>query len=94
MDKAVEAYKNGERIDLRTYGPLRLKRQLPCSISGFCVEKKGELHLEARIGDPDGTELLVARGTGRLEEPEKLGKEVTNQLITKGADKILELFRS
>ncbi len=63
-------------------------------ISGFCVEKKGELHLEARIGDPDGTELLVARGTGLLEEPEKLGKEVTNQLITKGADKILELFRS
>jgi len=36
----------------------------------------------------------VARGTGLLEEPEKLGKEVTNQLIKQGADKILELFRS
>ena len=63
-------------------------------ISGFCVEKNGKLHLEARIGDPDGTELLVARGTRLLEEPEKLGEEVTNQLIKQGADKILKEFRS
>ena len=63
-------------------------------ISGFCFEKRGKLHLEARIGDPDGTELLVARGTGLLEEPEKLGMEVTNQLIKQGAAKILEEFRS
>ena len=63
-------------------------------ISGFCFEKRGKLHLEARIGDPDGTELLVARGTGLLEEPEKLGMEVTNQLIKQGAAKILEEFRN
>ena len=63
-------------------------------ISGFCVEKNGELHLEARIGDPAGMELLVARGTGFLEEPEKLGKEVTNQLLKQGGVKILEEFRS
>ena len=42
--------------------------------------KNGKLHLEA-VGDPDGTELLVAQQTGLLDEPEKLGKEVTNQLI-------------
>ena len=63
-------------------------------IAGFCIEKQGKLHLEARIGDPDGTELLVARGKGSFEEPEKLGKEVTNQLIKQGAAKILEEFRS
>ena len=63
-------------------------------ISGFCVEKQGKLHLEARIGDPDGMELLVAQGTGFLEEPEKLGKEVTDQLLKQGGAKILEEFRS
>jgi hydroxymethylbilane synthase len=63
-------------------------------ISGFCVEKQGKLHLEARIGDPDGIKLLVAQGTGFLEEPEKLGKEVTDQLLKQGGAKILEEFRS
>ena len=63
-------------------------------ISGFCFEKQGKLHLEARIGDPNGMELLVAQQTGLLEEPEKLGKEVTDQLIKQGAAKILEEFRS
>ena len=63
-------------------------------ISGFCFEKRGKLHLEARIGDPNGTELLLAQQTGLLEEPEKLGKEVPSQLINQGAAKILEEFRS
>ena len=60
----------------------------------FALKNKENLHLEARIGDPDGTELLVAQQTGLLEEPEKLGKEVTSQLIKQGAAKILEEFRS
>jgi hydroxymethylbilane synthase len=63
-------------------------------IAGFCVEEQSKLYLEARIGDPDGSKLLVAKGTDTPENPVKLGKEVTDKLLEHGAQKILDEFGS
>jgi hydroxymethylbilane synthase len=48
------------------------------------------LHLEAIVADPDGSKLLRESRDGDLNDPEKLGNDVGNSLLSRGGDKILE----
>jgi hydroxymethylbilane synthase len=57
-------------------------------IGAFAEMRNGKLHLEAIVADPDGSTLLRESRDG--DEPETLGNEVGNTLLSRGGDKILE----
>lgn len=60
-------------------------------IASYAVMQNQELWLRARVGAPDGSQLLMADATGR--EPEALGAAVAEQLLAAGAEQILEAVR-
>ena len=59
------------------------------------AEPGGEmLNLQAAVFQPDGTHRIEVKSTGSLNEPESLGNQVAKRLIAKGADEILEEYRT
>ncbi len=60
-------------------------------IASYAVMQNEELWLRARVGAPDGSQLLMADATG--QEPEALGAAVAEQLLAAGAEQILEAVR-
>jgi hydroxymethylbilane synthase len=58
-------------------------------IGALAEMRKGKLHLEAIVADPDGTKLLRESRGGSIDSPEELGKEVGEALLVRGGDKIL-----
>ena len=52
-----------------------------------------ELEMEVMVGSLDGKVVLRAFKNGNITEPEKLGQELADALIEKGAVEILELIR-
>ncbi len=61
-------------------------------IASFAVAEGDFLWLRARVGSPDGKTVIVSEARG--SEPEALGLEVADALITKGAAEILKATRS
>lgn len=63
-----------------------------CSIplAGFATIQANQLHMQAKIGWPDGSKILKANGTGTLDEPEALGKRLAEDLLNQGAQEILD----
>jgi hydroxymethylbilane synthase len=60
-------------------------------IASYAVEQDSTLWLRARVGAADGTSLLMAEGSG--DDPEILGQQVAEQLLTEGAAEILRAAR-
>jgi hydroxymethylbilane synthase len=60
-------------------------------IASYAVEQDNTLWLRARVGAADGTSLLMAEGSG--DDPEILGQQVAEQLLTEGAAEILRAAR-
>ncbi|HLJ90456.1 MAG TPA: hydroxymethylbilane synthase [Candidatus Angelobacter sp.] len=56
-------------------------------IGAYAERTGGKLSLVAIAGRPDGSQLLRESGEG--SDPEKLGREVADALLRKGADRIL-----
>jgi hydroxymethylbilane synthase len=56
----------------------------PALAAGAC------LHLEAIVADPDGSKLLRESREGNLDDPEILGNDVGEALLSRGGDEILE----
>lgn len=81
--------------DPDTRNAIECERALLGSLGGGCqvpigalAEKRGsQFVLNAMVGRPDGSEILREQGTG--DHPEKLGSEVAQTLLQRGADKIL-----
>lgn len=61
-------------------------------IASFAVAEGDSLWLRARVGSPDGKTVIVSEARG--SEPEALGLEVADALISKGAADILKAARS
>ena len=59
-------------------------------IGAFAEVRGAKLYLEAIVADPDGSKLLRESRDGDLSDPEKLGNEVGETLLSRGGDKILE----
>jgi hydroxymethylbilane synthase len=57
---------------------------------GPALAAEGWLHLEAIVADPDGSKLLRESRDGKLSDPEKLGNDVGDTLLSRGGDEILE----
>ncbi len=49
-----------------------------------------QLWLRGLVGEPDGTEILVAQARGACADAAKLGVAVAEQLLAQGADRILK----
>jgi hydroxymethylbilane synthase len=59
-------------------------------IGAFAEMRNGKLHLEAIVADPDGSKLLRESRDGDLNDPEALGNEVGEALLSRGGCEILE----
>jgi hydroxymethylbilane synthase len=59
-------------------------------IGAFAEIRDSNLHLEAVVADPDGSKVLRESRDGNVKDPEKLGSEVGEMLLSRGGDEILE----
>jgi hydroxymethylbilane synthase len=59
-------------------------------IGAFAEIRRGKLHLDAIVADPDGSKLLRESRDGDLNDPVKLGSAVGETLLRRGGDEILE----
>jgi len=53
------------------------------------IQENGEVFLRGLVGATDGSEILTSEITGTSENAEQLGNTLADQLLEKGADKIL-----
>lgn len=53
------------------------------------IQENGEVFLRGLVGATDGSEILTSEITGKSENAEQLGNTLAEQLLEKGADKIL-----
>lgn len=61
--------------------------QIP--IAGFATLSQHHLALQGLVGDPSGHTLLKANASGPKDAPEALGMQVAQNLLAKGAKKII-----
>lgn len=59
-------------------------------IGAFAEMLNGKLHLEAIVADPDGSKVLRESRDGNFNDPEQLGSDVGETLLTRGGEEILE----
>ncbi|OTG84415.1 hydroxymethylbilane synthase [Acinetobacter sp. ANC 5054] len=59
-------------------------------IAGYATLSDGQIHLEGRVGSPDGQTLLKAQQTGTPEQAEQLGVALAKDLLAQGAGDILK----
>ena len=87
--------------DEETSKRVRAERAVNNRLQGGCqvpLAAFAELHdqtllLRGRVGNLDGSELLKSQHQGDPEEPEKLGIVVAEDLLSQGADRILQALK-
>ncbi|MDO9777903.1 hydroxymethylbilane synthase [Glaesserella parasuis] len=68
----------------------RLQGGCQVPIGGFATLTGDEIELNALVGSLDGSTIVRASAKGNIKEAEKLGIEVAEALLAKGADHILK----
>lgn len=68
----------------------RLQGGCQVPIGGFATLTSDEIELNALVGSLDGSTIVRASAKGNIKEAEKLGVEVAEALLAKGADHILK----
>lgn len=71
----------------------RLEGGCQVPIAGYAIVDPTQpdlLWLRARVGQPDGSEIIAAEQRGPLDNPEALGIAVAEELLSKGAGRILQ----
>ncbi|MDP0075722.1 hydroxymethylbilane synthase [Glaesserella parasuis] len=68
----------------------RLQGGCQVPIGGFATLTGDEIELNALVGSLDGSSIVRASAKGNIKEAEKLGVEVAEALLAKGADHILK----
>lgn len=58
-------------------------------IGGYARVESGRLRLTAFVSDLDGVRFYRAESWGALDEPEALGRQVAEDLLNQGADRVL-----
>ncbi|MDH2925688.1 hydroxymethylbilane synthase [Lonepinella koalarum] len=58
-------------------------------IAGFAVIQQNELYLRTLVGSLDGSQIIRAEGKSAVQNAEVLGRQIAEQLLAQGADKIL-----
>ncbi|MDD2723351.1 MAG: hydroxymethylbilane synthase [Methylovulum sp.] len=68
----------------------RLQGGCQVPIAGFAVIQDGRLFMRGLVGDPDGSVLYRSERTAGLDQAEALGQWIAEDLLSQGADKILQ----
>ena len=68
----------------------RLQGGCQVPIGAFANVQGDDVHIEALVGALDGSEIIQKQISGPKENAEQLGTEIAEQLLSAGADKILE----
>lgn len=67
----------------------RLSGGCQVPIAGYAMLDEDNVWLRGLVGQPDGTNTVMAEVRGKAVDAEKLGIQVAEMLLAKGADKIL-----
>ncbi len=58
-------------------------------LGGFAEVREGRLFMRGFVASTDGMTMMRAEADGSIEEPEALGRRIAEELLAKGAGKIL-----
>ncbi len=73
----------------------RLEGGCQVPIGGFAELEGEQLSMRAFVGSPDGKELVEGSVSGTIEEAEKMGIELADDLLSRGAKEILaEVYKN
>lgn len=83
--------------DADTHHAVRAERALMAVLEGGCSIPLGawarrvgsEIALDAVVVDPDGRTRIEAARSGRFDQPEELGRAVAQELLDRGAGRVL-----
>ncbi len=68
----------------------RLEGGCQVPIGGFAEIDGNKLRLRALVGSPDGNEMIRGEVNGSIDKAEKIGIELADDLLSRGADRILK----
>jgi len=63
-------------------------------VAAFALREGTTLWLRAALGGPEGASVRLLRAEGRGEDPEALGTQVAESLLSQGGLSLLEAARS
>ncbi|MDC9729445.1 MAG: hydroxymethylbilane synthase [Methyloprofundus sp.] len=72
----------------------RLNGGCQVPIAGFSEIKEGQLFMRGLVGEPDGSVIYRAEKTGAIEDAEKIGLAIADELLDSGAGKVLSALYS
>jgi len=67
----------------------RLEGGCQVPIGGFALLRQGQLWLRGLVGQPDGSEMITGEVSGAPEQAEQLGLQLAEDLLARGAGRIL-----
>jgi hydroxymethylbilane synthase len=73
---------------------LRLEGGCQTPIAAHATTRGGRIAVEGLVGRVDGTEILRGRADGPVADPESLGIRLAEELLGRGADRILDAMRA
>lgn len=59
-------------------------------IAGYATLQDGKIHIEGRVGSPDGQTLLRAELTDEAHNAQQLGENLARNLLEQGAGDLLK----
>jgi hydroxymethylbilane synthase len=78
-----------ERVVAERAMNARLHGGCQVPIAGHAVHRDGQLHLRGLVGMPDGSRVMRAERSGPVDDAERIGTEVAEDLLGQGAGDVL-----
>jgi len=72
----------------------RLQGGCQVPIAGFAERRNGRIRLRGLVGQPDGSEIIQGEITGSADSAEQLGRALADDLLGRGAGRILRALYS
>jgi hydroxymethylbilane synthase len=101
-DTATRAFLRETIHDPPSFNAVIAERAFLHRLQGGCTvpvgaraidDARGTLELDGCVADPDGTVVVRGRIDGRTEDGERLGIDLAEELLARGADEILDAIR-
>ncbi len=94
MLKALHHNETGLCVTAERAMNSRLNGGCQVPIAGFAVLENGQVFMRGLVGSPDGRLIYRAEKMGSVDQVEALGRLIAEDLLSQGADKILQaLFK-
>lgn len=94
MLKALHHKETGLCVTAERAMNTRLNGGCQVPIAGFAVLENGQVFMRGLVGNPDGSVIYRAEKTGSVDQIEAIGRLIAEDLLSQGADKVLQaLFK-